>query len=203
MRMVDNHRGKYDKGFETQINILESAEKVFAEKGYDGARIDEIAKRAAVNKALIYYYFENKEKLLEEMIKKNKNEAKALKKSILEEMKSLDKDEMEYFYHKMFDFLETRKDILRIINTEILKSSSGDVSIISMLLPTEAELSLKFDKIGIPKENHSKLMLQSFFFKIMPMVNLFTMGEKWAEYYGLSYEETKERFIEVFKSINI
>ena len=50
--------------------ILEAASKIFAEKGYDGARVDEIAKRAAVNKALIYYYFpKGKEELLERLFR--------------------------------------------------------------------------------------------------------------------------------------
>jgi TetR/AcrR family transcriptional regulator len=42
---------------------LAAAERVFAEKGFDGARMDQIAREAKVNKALIYYYFKGKEKL--------------------------------------------------------------------------------------------------------------------------------------------
>jgi len=46
--------------------ILDSAVSLFAENGYDGSRVDVIAKRAGVNKALIYYYFpRGKEELLE------------------------------------------------------------------------------------------------------------------------------------------
>ncbi|WP_139489221.1 TetR/AcrR family transcriptional regulator [Brevibacillus dissolubilis] len=43
--------------------ILQTALQEFAEKGYDGARIDHIAKIAGVNKALIYYHFKGKEEL--------------------------------------------------------------------------------------------------------------------------------------------
>lgn len=43
--------------------ILQISLEEFAEKGYDGARIDYIAKRAGVNKALIYYHFTSKEEL--------------------------------------------------------------------------------------------------------------------------------------------
>jgi TetR/AcrR family transcriptional regulator len=43
--------------------ILAAAERVFAETGFAGARIDAIAAEAAVNKALLYYYFESKEHL--------------------------------------------------------------------------------------------------------------------------------------------
>lgn len=34
---------------------------LFAEKGFDGARVDKLAEMAKVNKALIYYYFKSKE----------------------------------------------------------------------------------------------------------------------------------------------
>ncbi|WP_176560042.1 TetR/AcrR family transcriptional regulator [Brevibacillus dissolubilis] len=43
--------------------ILETALQEFAEKGYDRARIDLIAKNAGVNKALIYYHFTSKDEL--------------------------------------------------------------------------------------------------------------------------------------------
>ena len=47
----------------TKCLILNAAKKEFAEKGVDGARIDQIAATAIVNKQLIYYYFENKDTL--------------------------------------------------------------------------------------------------------------------------------------------
>jgi TetR/AcrR family transcriptional regulator len=47
----------------TKASILEAALKEFAEQGLAGARMDEIAKAASVNKALLYYYFESKQRL--------------------------------------------------------------------------------------------------------------------------------------------
>ncbi len=43
--------------------ILKHAKRLFAKIGYDGATMDEIASKADVNKALIYYYFKSKENL--------------------------------------------------------------------------------------------------------------------------------------------
>ena len=50
--------------------ILKAAVEIFAEKGYDAAGVDEIAKRANVTKPLIYYYFKGKQTILEESIKR-------------------------------------------------------------------------------------------------------------------------------------
>jgi len=43
--------------------ILKAAQEVFLEKGYQGARMQEIANRAGINKALLHYYFRSKERL--------------------------------------------------------------------------------------------------------------------------------------------
>jgi len=47
----------------TKAAIMKAAEEEFSEYGFYGARIDEIAKKSQVNKALIYTYFQNKEEL--------------------------------------------------------------------------------------------------------------------------------------------
>jgi len=53
---------------EKQLEILQVAERLFAEEGFDGASIRNIAKEAHVNIAMISYYFGSKEKLLEALI---------------------------------------------------------------------------------------------------------------------------------------
>jgi TetR/AcrR family transcriptional regulator len=47
----------------TRQRILTVASDEFANKGYDGARVDEIVRRSKVSKNLIYYYFGSKEEL--------------------------------------------------------------------------------------------------------------------------------------------
>ena len=49
--------------FATVRRIVMAARKVFAQSGLAGARMDEIARLAGVNKALPYYYFRDKEEL--------------------------------------------------------------------------------------------------------------------------------------------
>src|SRR5437870_13659978 len=54
---------------EAKSRILEAANKVFAEKGYHEATMDDIAKRLGVSKGAIYLYFSSKEDLFEAMVK--------------------------------------------------------------------------------------------------------------------------------------
>src|ERR1044071_437501 len=53
-------RGEPEK---TRAAILKAALEEFSHEGVTGARTDEIARRAGVNKALLYYYFKDKEGL--------------------------------------------------------------------------------------------------------------------------------------------
>ncbi|NMH27977.1 TetR/AcrR family transcriptional regulator [Flavobacterium silvaticum] len=53
---------------EKQTQILAVAEKLFADKGFDGTSIRDIAKEAGINIAMVSYYFGSKEKMLEALI---------------------------------------------------------------------------------------------------------------------------------------
>ena len=49
----------------TEDKIIAAARKVFLKKGIDGARMQEIADEAGINKAMLHYYFRSKDKLFE------------------------------------------------------------------------------------------------------------------------------------------
>jgi TetR/AcrR family transcriptional regulator len=52
---------------ETDERIYEAARDVFHERGFDGARMQEIANRAGINKALLHYYYRSKDLLFEKV----------------------------------------------------------------------------------------------------------------------------------------
>jgi TetR/AcrR family transcriptional regulator len=60
-----NRMVKKTKDETTESRILFAAQKVFLKKGMDGARMQDIADEAGINKALLHYYFRSKEKLFE------------------------------------------------------------------------------------------------------------------------------------------
>ncbi|MCX6252839.1 MAG: TetR/AcrR family transcriptional regulator [Bacteroidetes bacterium] len=49
----------------SEFRILEAARKVFHQKGFEGARMQEITDEAGINKSLLHYYYRNKENLFE------------------------------------------------------------------------------------------------------------------------------------------
>ena len=54
---------------DTRNKIQEAAVEEFETKGYHGARMQSIADRAGINKALLHYYFKNKDELFQIIIK--------------------------------------------------------------------------------------------------------------------------------------
>lgn len=60
-------RGNAD---ETRERILDGAMAEFSEKGFDGARIDQIALRAGVNKNLLYHHYGNKDGLFTALLER-------------------------------------------------------------------------------------------------------------------------------------
>jgi AcrR family transcriptional regulator len=57
------------KDSSTEKKILEAAKRIFQLKGMDGARMQEIANEASINKALLHYYFRSKQLLFEAVFK--------------------------------------------------------------------------------------------------------------------------------------
>lgn len=58
------------KDEKTEDQILDAAEKVFQRKGMDGARMQEIANEAGINKAMLHYYYRSKRFLFEAVFSK-------------------------------------------------------------------------------------------------------------------------------------
>jgi AcrR family transcriptional regulator len=71
-----------------QQNILQVAEKLFAEKGFDGTSIRDIAKEANINIAMISYYFGSKEKMLEALVLSRMADLKILLTNLAKETTS-------------------------------------------------------------------------------------------------------------------
>lgn len=60
-------RGRPSSDKDLQVAILDSAEEIFAEHGFAGGKLREIAARANVNQALVNYYFGSKLHLFDEV----------------------------------------------------------------------------------------------------------------------------------------
>lgn len=120
--MVKRGRSRQQrKARATRQLLLDAARAVFAEKGLDLARIDEITDRADVGKGTFYYHFKNKEGLIRELVQGLLRELIAEidqrvsgKNTLTELLDTLIQVHIEFFSNRWEDFVlffQSRADL--------------------------------------------------------------------------------------------
>jgi len=109
---------------ESRAAILHAAAQEFAQHGIDGARTDAIAREARVNKALLYYYFKDKETLYGAVL----DEAfSGLKTTVF---RALDGDlppreKIMAYAGAYFDFIASNHLYPRLMQREMMRAREG------------------------------------------------------------------------------
>lgn len=88
---------------EKQIQIINTAERLFALKGYDGTSVRDIAEEAGINLAMISYYFGSKEGLIKAVFEERTNDI-AIK--IEDLLKNTSMSPMEKIYQLIDDYVD-------------------------------------------------------------------------------------------------
>lgn len=100
-----------------QAEIITAARKVFAEKGYVAATVDEIAQRANLAKGTIYCYFDSKEQIYNAVMSDDLETLRRLTvEKILAAKTALEK--ISAYVNVRFDYCEERRDFFRIMYIE-------------------------------------------------------------------------------------
>jgi AcrR family transcriptional regulator len=101
----------------TRAEIIEVAIREFADKGYAGARVDEIAARMSTTKRMIYYYFGNKEQLYVEVLEHAYAGIRAIEQQL--DVEHLDPvDAIRQLAELTFDHHESHPDFIRLVSIE-------------------------------------------------------------------------------------
>lgn len=101
----------------TRAEIIEVATREFADKGYAGARVDEIAAKISTTKRMIYYYFGNKEQLYVEVLEHAYAGIRAIEQKL--DVEHLDPvDAMRQLAELTFDHHESHPDFIRLVSIE-------------------------------------------------------------------------------------
>lgn len=188
---------------------MNTAAKLFAEKGFDGARVDDIAKKAKVNKALIYYYFKNKEEIRQALFADFINDVMDLVDESLDDF--MDIQSMEKF-RKVFDeylnFFEERKHTIRIMAMESLKKSSKVSPLfhfMDIMMKNESDKFLKIleSKCIQIEFDRMQVLVTDFFTGLMPIINYVLYKEDWMAHYRIDEQEMRERFFKAHDATHL
>lgn len=106
------------KDRQTEERIFEAATEVFEEKGLAGARMQHIADKAGINKALLHYYFRTKDHLFEAVFTKLAKKILSKFDPILDEKMSLE-EKIRFFFREHISFLQRNPRLPGFILNEI------------------------------------------------------------------------------------
>jgi len=134
-----SRRGRTHDAMGAREAILNAAEAVFAEHGFDGARIDAIAKQAGYNKSLIFQYFDSKLGLYNEVIRRADAQVRGIQTKALEVLADenllSDRNTIEALLGELvgtyFDYLVAHPRVARIYNWEMAEGWQTYAKIVS------------------------------------------------------------------------
>jgi TetR/AcrR family transcriptional regulator len=118
-------RTQAERADQTRARILEAALVLFSEKGLAGARTEQIAEAAQVNKALLYYYFKSKQALYDAALEQVAREAIEKVASILKQGQTAG-ERLVRFTLNHFDRLHARQAFQSLIHQEMVRAKRGE-----------------------------------------------------------------------------
>lgn len=177
--------------------ILRIAAKIIAEKGFDGARVDEIAKEADVNKALIYYYFKSKETLLDELLNNLVKESISLETYFAQEMKNNRDFSVDTLMEHIYEFVLEKKEMFMIMMSEMSKGD-GEANFVFKYLDNFYIEAQKVKELRQYFDNgFDRMMIGAFFFGTLPVIGFTILKQRWSEHYSIDEKEAKKLFFDL------
>jgi len=135
-----------------QSQLLETAETLFSQKGFDGTSVRDIAEAAGINTAMISYYFGSKEKLMEEIFERKSMNIREKVDLLLKE-DSL--DPLEKMYSLVDEYIERimeRKRFHRILLCEqIINQNPSIIQMVEKMKHRNSECINDLIRLGQKK----------------------------------------------------
>ena len=157
----------------TEEKIFEAATDVFVEKGLDGARMQDIADHAGINKALLHYYFRTKDKLFNavfEMIAK-----KIFKKfaPVFDETLTLE-EKIRFFFKEHISFLQANPRLPGFLLNEVnrnparIKKLLNNIDFNNIWLQLYKQHKNELQKYNISQETLPQIMISMAAMSVFP-----------------------------------
>jgi AcrR family transcriptional regulator len=216
-------------GIEARERIINASRQLFSQKGYDATRVNDIAKAANVNKALIYYYFKSKEDILDFMVNSLLDNAVSLtldfiQKNIVHLIENgyldIRPDRLHFangeavnqfmhnalkFNEQLLDYVIENREIIRILMLESLKSGKHRKSLFRLMdYLSGSEKNPIYKTISDVDRDFvfsDEMVLFEFFFSILPIVNFAAYYDEYKAAGSLSDQELRDSFLRVTQVI--
>ena len=179
----------------TEQKIFEAAREVFQSKGLEGARMQEIADKADINKSMLHYYYRSKEKLFEKVYELSIIKLMPQVASLLNEDLPLD-EKLRKFAKKYIELLKVNPDIPLFVIHEMNKNPSRLKKFVFSEIGKRVQPFLNQIKEEREKGNTVDLPPEQIFVNIMAMLVFPFLGRPVIQVILDMDEESFSKFID-------
>jgi AcrR family transcriptional regulator len=177
--------------------ILKTAVKIFAEKSYEGSRIDEIAREANVPKSLIYYHFKSKEDILQVLVDNFIKEYMNLIEDTVEENHKEKAENLpDRMKNRYYEFGQKNADLVRVILIDSLKKTKEKpvlYQIVEAMTAKEAEHNKEAAR------NIQERRIAEFFTSFMPNYAYICFADSWTNYFQIDRKQFDQLYLKVYE----
>ncbi len=176
--------------------ILNAAVKIFAEKSFEGSRIDEIAREAKVPKSLIYYHFRSKDEILEVLTENFIAEYMGI---ITAKQEETHRDKARELNDRMknvyYEFGQKNADLVRIMFIDSLKKTKEQPVLYKVL-----DALIEMDRKLNPGDGYDvqERRVAEFFTSFMPNYAYVCFADSWIKYYGIDRDRFDGLYLKTY-----
>jgi len=163
---------------QTRQRILDVSQRLFASRGYDGTGVEHIARQAHIARSLLYYYFKNKEGILQAILERH---AQRSRQQRLEPGAGIEAS---------LDSIEANGEVIRIILMEALKEP-GSERVLMHLEPLMAA-ALEGGETG----------LNTMFLRLLPLATFALLRDRWCELTGADPSWARAQFLATYSELH-
>lgn len=183
------------KSDQTKEKILQAALHEFSIHGLAGARVDEIARVAGLNKAMIYYHFESKEALFDELFQSEMELLKQEVAAILAQRNVSSAEEMTQAMKELLGYVASKKALLKVLISETTRQDAHLPHLFQLLDVTTAIglESARNTERSLPEEDET--VLHELFSGLLPLIYYVLLRDNLKDYYSWDESTLDDRFI--------
>lgn len=161
--------------------ILEAAEELLAERGYDGVSMRDIAMQAGYTKALIFYYFRSKEELLTAVLDRYFKGYAETVRTAFASAEGTQRERIHFMMNAYFNYIFENRLYPRLVQHELVRGDGLGTMKQHFVMLGEAVMSA----LGNLTPSHGALAGRQFFVSIFSLIiNYFTYAPVLAELWG-------------------
>ncbi|HEU4717985.1 MAG TPA: TetR/AcrR family transcriptional regulator [Bacteroidia bacterium] len=127
----------------TEQQILEAARKIFREKGFDGARMQEIADEAKINKAMLHYYFRSKDQLFRRIFVETMQSFLGTIVLLLNQPSSTWEEKIYAIAERYTDFLKSNPGMPLFVMSELARSGHSVIEDLPVSAVVESSVFIR------------------------------------------------------------